>query len=87
MIDDALGYLVDKFPDFETAPRGLARIRGQQAVARAAMGERRRALSAIGETLRLRVTEKRAWLALAITSGLVSADRARRLAHHFGRGL
>ena len=87
MIDDALGYLVDKFPDFDGVPRGLARIRGQQAVARAAMGERRRALSAIGQTLRLRLTEKRAWLALAITSGLVSADQARRLAHHFGRGL
>ena len=52
-IDEALGYLVDKFPEFHDDPVGLARIRGQQAVAQAAMGERRRAFRTIYETLRL----------------------------------
>ena len=34
-IDDALGYLLDEFPEFATDPRGLARVEGQQAFARA----------------------------------------------------
>ena len=87
MIDDALGHLVDKYPEFADRPRGLARIRGQQAFAAAARGERRRATSLVRETLRLRLSERRAWLALIIATGIFSADRALRLAHQFGRGI
>ena len=33
-IDEALGYLLDEFPEFATDPRGQARVEGQQAFAR-----------------------------------------------------
>jgi len=86
MIDDALGFLVDKHPEFQHAPTGLARIRGQQAFAAAAAGERRRALTLVRETFGLRPTEKRTPLALAVAAG-VPADVLLRLAHRFGRGI
>ncbi|MEM9562370.1 MAG: glycosyltransferase family 2 protein [Actinomycetota bacterium] len=85
-IDDALDYLVDKYPEFQRHPDGLARIRGQQAVARAAMGQRRRALATVTEILRLRPTEKRWPLAIAVVAGL-PADRALAWAHRLGRGI
>ncbi len=86
MIDDALEYLTDKYPEFRRHPEGLARIRGQQAVARAAMGERGQALRAAWDTIRLHPTEKRVPVALALTAG-VKADAVLRLAHRFGRGI
>lgn len=87
MIDEALEHLTAKHPEFGRQPRGLARIRGQQAFAAAARGERRRAVKVAREALGLRPTEKRAWLALLTASGLVSGDRALRTAHRFGRGI
>ena len=86
MIDEALGFLVDKHPEFAQAPTGLARIRGQQAFAAAAAGERRRALRLVKETVMLRPTEKRSALALVVAAG-VPADFLLRLAHRFGRGI
>lgn len=86
MIDEALDYLVDKYPEFHDHPDGLARIRGQQAVARAAMGDRRRALKTVAETIRLRPTEKRLPLALAVVAGL-KAETALKAAHRFGKGI
>lgn len=85
-IDEALEYLVDKYPEFETSPSGLARIRGQQAVAQAAMGQRGRALWTVVRGLRLRPTEKRWPLALAVAAGL-PAERALAWAHRLGRGI
>ena len=85
-IDEALGYLVDKHPEFRDEPAGLARIRGQQAVARAAVGDRRGALRAVAETVRLRPTEKRVPLALAVVAGL-KAETALRAAHRLGKGI
>lgn len=85
-IDDALGYLIDKYPEFADHPDGLARIRGQQAVARAAMGRRFAALSTVLEILRLRPTEKRWPLALVVAAGL-PAERALAWAHRFGKGI
>lgn len=86
MIDDALGFLVDKYPEFERVPSGLARIRGQQAFAAAAAQQRRRALGLVKETVKLRPTEKRSLLALAVVAG-VPAEFLLRLAHRFGRGI
>jgi len=86
MIDEALAFLVDKHPEFQQAPTGLARIRGQQAFAAAAAGDRRRALTLVKETVALRPTEKRSVLALAVAAG-VPADFLLRLAHRFGRGI
>ena len=86
MIDDALGALVDKHAEFEQSPTGLARIRGQQAFAAAAGGDRKRALQLIGETVRLRPLEKRSLVALAVVAG-VPASTLLRFAHRFGRGI
>lgn len=86
LIDEALDYLIDKYPEFDRHPDGLARVRGQQAVAQAAMGERARALRTIAATARLRPTEKRLPLALAVVAGL-KAESALKLAHRFGKGI
>ncbi|MEM7275109.1 MAG: glycosyltransferase family 2 protein [Actinomycetota bacterium] len=85
-IDEALEYLVDKHPAFRRHPDGLARIRGQQAVARAAMGRRSQALSTVAEIVRLRPFEKRVPLALAVVCGL-KAETALKAAHRFGKGI
>jgi glycosyltransferase involved in cell wall biosynthesis len=86
LTDEALGYLVDKYP-FGRVPHGLARIRGQQAVARASMGDRKVAWQHIREALSLRPLEKRAYLAALISTGLVSGEKAMRTANWFGRGI
>lgn len=85
-IDEALEYLVEKYPEFARHPAGVARIRGQQAVARAAMGQRGRALATVAQILRLNPTEKRWPLALAVAAGL-PAERALAWAHRFGKGI
>ncbi len=85
-IDEALAYLVDKHPAFLDDPVGLARIEGQRAVAQAAMGQRRRALSTARRTAGLNWREKRVPLAVAVAAGL-PAGVALRAAHRLGRGI
>lgn len=85
-IDDALEFLVEKYPEFHDQPAGLARIRGQQAIARGAMRQRREAVRTAIETARLRPTEKRAPVALLIAAG-VPASTILKTAHKFGKGL
>ena len=86
-IHDALGYLLDKHPAFRRDPQALARITGQQAFALAALGRRRDAVRAAVRTLRSSPRERRAYLALAVASGAVSAPRVLDLAHRRGRGI
>lgn len=86
MIDKALEYLVDKYPEFETQPGGLARIRGQQAVAQAAMGRRVQSVRTMARTARLNPTEKRIPLAAMVAVGL-PAEAALKAAHKFGKGI
>lgn len=86
MIDRALEYLVDKYPEFERQPEGLARIRGQQAVAQAAMGRRIRALRTMAQVARLNPMEKRLALAAAVAIGL-PAESALKAAHKYGKGV
>lgn len=85
-IDEALDYLVDKHPEFSEDPVGLARIEGQRAVAQAAMGQRRRALTTAGRALRRNPREKRAPLAVAVAAGL-PPGWALKAAHRLGRGI
>lgn len=86
MIDEALGYLTNKFPEFNDAPKGLARIRGQQAFARAAAGDRSGAFSAVRETVKLRPLEPRSYVALGVAAGL-PANKVLETLHRFGRGI
>ncbi len=86
-ISDALQYLLRKHPGFADDPRGLARVQGQIAFAHAALGERREARTWALRTLRGSWRERRAYLALAVSFRLLTADRILRLAHNSGRGI
>jgi glycosyltransferase involved in cell wall biosynthesis len=86
-IISALTYLVDKHRELQQEPSGLARIYGQIAFAHAALGERGKARSWARRTLSLNRRERRAYLALAISLGLVSAKTVTRLAHVAGKGI
>jgi glycosyltransferase involved in cell wall biosynthesis len=83
----ALTYLVDKHRELQREPSGLARIYGQIAFAHAALGERAKARSWARRTLSLNRRERRAYLALAISLGLISAKTVTRLAHAAGKGI
>ncbi|MGI9612008.1 MAG: glycosyltransferase family 2 protein [Acidimicrobiales bacterium] len=86
MIDEALDYLLRKYPDFADHPRGLARIQGQRAVAQAAMGQRRRALATARRAFSGNYRERRVPLALAVVAGFPPGT-ALALAHRLGRGI
>lgn len=70
---DGLQYILDLYPEFETEPVGLARIKGQMAFAKASLGDRKGAMSLVKETLKLNPKEGRAALALAVAAGVPSA--------------
>ena len=86
-IISALTYLVDKHRELQQEPSGLARIYGQIAFAHAALGERKPARRWARRTLSLNRRERRAYLALAISLGLVSAKTVVRMAHVAGKGI
>jgi glycosyltransferase involved in cell wall biosynthesis len=86
-ISAGLTYLLKKHPEFGQDARGLARIMGQIAFAHAASGQRRVARRWAGRCLRLNWRERRAYLALAVSLGIVRAGTIVRLAHAAGRGI
>lgn len=84
---EGLGWLLDRHPDFETSPRGSARLRGQIAFAESAMGNRRTSARWALGALRRNPVEPRAYLALAVSSGAVKPDRVMELLHRRGKGI
>ncbi len=86
VIDEALDYLVDKHPDFAQAPAGLARIRGQQAIAQAEIGDRGRSLRTVREIVGLNWKEPRSVLALMVCAGM-PANWILKVLHKFGKGI
>ena len=86
-IDDALEYLVAEFPEFATNRRGLARVLGQQAFARAAAGERREAWPKIREVLRNDWREPRAYLAALVAARVASPERVLAYLNRRGHGI
>jgi glycosyltransferase involved in cell wall biosynthesis len=86
-IVSALTYLLDRYPEFASDRAGLSRICGQLAFASAACDRRADARNWARRALRLSPLQPRAYLALAVTSRLVSADQVLRLARAFGRGI
>jgi len=84
---DALTYLLDLYPEFEGDPRGLARIEGQIAFAHAAIGDSKSARAWARQCLKHKPTEQRALLALAVSTGAVSADTVVAQVQRFGRGI
>jgi hypothetical protein len=87
VIVESIQYLLDKHPEFEAEPKGLARLYGRLAFANAAMGDRSEARRWAGKSLRLNLRERRAYLALGVSWRLVSPDRLVRFAHRRGKGL
>ena len=84
---EALTYLLAKHGDIAADPRAAARIRSQIAFAHAAGDQRRQARSIARQVLRHDVRNLRAWLALAISWRLLSADAVGRVANRFGKGI
>jgi len=82
-----LSWLLARYPEFETSPRGSSRIHGQIAFAHAAMGHRRQALGWAGRSMRRNPVEPRAVLALAVAARAVTPDRVMEALHHRGRGI
>lgn len=82
-----LTYLLRKFPEFETDPKGLARISGQIAFIHAALGNKKLALAYVRSTLRRDPTQLRAWAALPVALGLVSPSALLAAVNKTGRGL
>jgi glycosyltransferase involved in cell wall biosynthesis len=86
-ITEALTYLLERYPEFSTQRRGLARLRGQLAFAHAAARRPADARRWAGLALSANPLERRAFAALAVSTGLVPAQRVLDLANRFGRGI
>lgn len=82
----ALTQVLTDNPDFDRVPRGRARVEGQIAVAVAAQGRRREALTHIAQTLRSSWREPRAAVAFAVVAG-VPAGRISAALNRHGRGI
>lgn len=86
-ISAALDWLLRRYPEFATVPAGEARVAGQIAFARAAVGDRRDAARWVRHTLARNPREPRAYLALLVACGLVGPDTVLRALHRRGRGI
>ena len=86
-ISTALEWLLDRYPEFHHEPAGYARIAGQIAFAHAAQAHRDAAFTWIRRTLHHRWREPRAYLALAVTARVITADQILRILHKRGRGI
>lgn len=87
VIDEGLERLLELHSELQRGRAGHARILGQRAFAQAASGQRRRALGTALRAARANPIEARSYLALAVASGVVSADRIRTALHRRGRGI
>ena len=86
-IPDALAYLLGKHPELRADRWGLARIQGQIAFAQAARAHRSAARREGWRALRNNPLERRAYLALAVASGIVPAASIVWLANRRGHGI
>lgn len=86
-IDTALAYLLDKHAALRDDAAGSARILGQRAFARAALGDHAAARRLAASSLRRNWRERRAYVALVAASGLVDAGRVQRALNALGRGI
>jgi glycosyltransferase involved in cell wall biosynthesis len=86
-ISTALQWLLRRYPEFADVPHGEARVAGQIAFAQAALGNRRGAVRWARHTLARNPREPRAYLALAVATRAVAADRVLRTLHKRGRGI
>ncbi|MBW3085254.1 hypothetical protein KEM60_01451 [Austwickia sp. TVS 96-490-7B] len=86
-ICDGLGYILTKFPEFNSDRVGRARLRGQIAFAHAAAHRRRDATRWAAATLRDDPRQLRGYAALAVATGLVPPQALLERVNAHGRGL
>ena len=86
-IAEALTCLLERYPEFATEPKGMARVEGQIAFAWAAAGRHTEARRWARAALSRNLGERRAYLALLVGVRLVRADTILRAAHLVGRGI
>jgi len=85
-MDHALEHLLAKHPEFADDPIGLARIEGQQALARAGTGDRAGARAKALSALRHHWRQPRAYLGLAASTGAIGPATVLRVAQVRGKG-
>jgi glycosyltransferase involved in cell wall biosynthesis len=86
-VTEALSYLLERYPEFSGDRRGVARLRGQLAFAHAAACRPAEARRWAWHALRANPLERRAFAALAVSTGLLSAERILHIANRSGRGI
>jgi glycosyltransferase involved in cell wall biosynthesis len=84
---DALEWMLKRHPDLTTDDRGAARVYGQLAFGSAALGKRAAAVRWVGRAMRRRLTEPRAFIALAVATGVVAPEKVLALLNRRGKGL
>lgn len=82
-----LTWLLERYPEFETSPRGSARVRGQIAFAHASLGHRKEALVWARGAFRRSPREPRTVLAVAVASRIVKPSWVMEALHKRGRGI
>lgn len=87
MLAAGLTYLLRKFPEFSTSRAGTARIAGQVAFAHAALGHRKEAWRWARSALRHDPGQARAYAAVLVAAGAVSADSMLAFVQKRGRGV
>jgi glycosyltransferase involved in cell wall biosynthesis len=86
-IIDANDYLIAKHPEFADSKVGLSRLHGRKAISLVALHRHREARTWALRALRLNPRDRRGYLALLLSTHLVSVDFAMRMANRTGRGL
>lgn len=86
-VADGLTYIYEKFPEFLTVPRGAARMEGQIAFAKAALGDRASASKWARLAISHNPRQLRAWAALIVSIRLLPPTTLLRLVNLRGRGL
>ncbi|MBG6238880.1 glycosyltransferase involved in cell wall biosynthesis [Mycetocola sp. CAN_C7] len=84
---EALQYLLTKHPDFASNRKAIGRIQSQVAFALAASDQKTDARAWAVKALRNNPRQVKAALALAITTGLVTAPQVIRVVRRFGKGI
>lgn len=82
-----LTYMLQKFPEFERSPKGLARIAGQIAFAHAAQGNRKDAFAYARSAISRDPKQLRAWAALPVAAGIIPPATLLKAVQKTGRGL
>ena len=84
---EGANWILQRHPDIASDRVGYARLLGQIAFGRAAIGERRGAARDALRAARTRLREPRSYLALAVAAGAVKPDTIQRALHRHGHGI